>query len=91
MTIEQKKKVLQRIVAVESDIETLKKVRMELVSSGFASASLASGGGNKSYTRIDVDKVTSAINSLVSELKSLRSMLKGTDVALPRQILTVYC
>lgn len=90
MTIEQKRKILQRIASVQSDIDTLKAVRMQLVSSGYASASLASGGGSKSYTRIDIDKVTSTINQLMSELKSLRSILNSTNPAQPKQILVVY-
>lgn len=61
MTTDQKKKVLKRIVGLEYDIDELKRVRKELVSSGYASASLASGGGSKSYTRLDVSKVTETI------------------------------
>ena len=61
MTKDQKKKVLKRIVGLEYDIDELKRVRKELVSNGYASASLASGGGSKSYTRLDVSKVTETI------------------------------
>lgn len=52
---------MKRIVGLEYDIDELKRVRKELVSSGYASASLASGGGSKSYTRLDVSKVTETI------------------------------
>ena len=63
---------------------------MELVSNGYASATLASGGGSKSYTRLDVSKVTETITQLIAELKAVRSMLNGRSPALPSQIITVY-
>jgi len=90
MTTDQKRKVLERIVKVEADVEELKRVRQELVSNGYASASLASGGGSKSYTRLDVSKVSETIMQLSAELKSLRSLLSGRSPALPSQIITVY-
>lgn len=47
----QKRKILRRISEVESDIEELKKTRAEIAKTGYASASMSSGGGSKSYTR----------------------------------------
>lgn len=91
MTTDQKRKVLQRIAALEGDIGELKRVRMELAASGYASATLASGGGSKSYTRLDLSKVTEAISQLVRELKGLRALLCGSSKALPSKIVTVYC
>lgn len=61
MTVEQKRKVLRRIVDLEHDISELKRVRMEIASSGYASATLASSGGSKSYTRQSISSVTEAI------------------------------
>lgn len=90
MNIEQKKKLLQKIVALQSDIETLKKVRLELISSGYASASMSSGAGSKSYTRLDVDKVTSTISQLQVELKNCRKLLKGMSISTPTQTYTIY-
>ena len=72
MTIDQKRKTLQRIAVLESDIEKLKQVRVEIAQTGYASATLSSGGGSKSYTRLDISKITEAINALTSELKKLR-------------------
>lgn len=71
----QKRKILRRISEVERDIEELKRCRVEIAKNGYASASMSSGGGSKSYTRIDVSKITEAISSLTSELKKLRAML----------------
>ena len=69
MTIEQKRKLLKRIAEVERDIDSLKKARTEIAANGYASATLASGGGSKSYTRLDISKITEAISALTSELK----------------------
>jgi len=77
MTVIQKRKLLVRIAEIEGDIEELKRVRMELASSGYSSASLSSTGGAKSYTRMDISKVTEAISQLQSELVQCRSLLAG--------------
>lgn len=75
MNTEQKRKILQRIVDIEHDIDELKKARTEIAVNGYASATLASGGGSRSYTRIDISKLTEAISALTSELKQLRNLL----------------
>lgn len=90
MTISQKRKTLKRIQDLEHDIGQLEAVRMELASSGYASASLASAGGNKSYTRVDISKVSEAIAELKAELKGQRRLLAGSSQAMPSQIYTVY-
>lgn len=77
MTITQTRKVLQRIVEVEKDIEELKRCRAEIAKNGYASATMSSGGGSKSYTRLDLSKITEAISALTSELKQLKAMLTG--------------
>ena len=75
MTVEQKRKILTRIVQVENDIETLRNARTEVAASGYASATLASGGGSRSYTRLDIGKLTEAISALTSELTKLKALL----------------
>lgn len=60
---------------VEKDIEELKRCRSEIAKNGYASATMSSGGGSKSYTRLDLTKITEAISALTSELKQLRAML----------------
>lgn len=77
MTTTQKRKVLQRISEVEKDIEELKRCRSEIAKKGYASATMSSGGGSKSYTRLDLTKITEAISALTSELKKLRAMLSS--------------
>lgn len=78
MTTEQKRKTLQRIADIERDVAALKKARTEIAASGYASATLASGGGSRSYTRLDLSKITEAISALTSELKKLKAALRTT-------------
>lgn len=75
MTTLQKRKILTRISEVEADIEELKRCRVEIAKNGYASATMSSGGGSKSYTHLDVSKITEAISALTSELKKLKAML----------------
>lgn len=51
MTITQQKKILTKIVELESDIDILKKARIEALANGYASATISSSGGSKSFTR----------------------------------------
>lgn len=90
MTIEQKRKILEKIVQLESDIEEMKKARLEVIQTGFSSATLASSGGSKSYTRIDVDKMTSTIRELLRELAQLRDLLAGGSGLGSKQIYHIY-
>ena len=93
LTITQKRKVLQRIADLEHDIEELKRCRLEIAKTGYASASMSSGGGAKSYTRLDMSKITEAISAMTSELSQYRSMLVssgGAGSPLWKTILTIY-
>lgn len=92
MTTEQKRKILQRIVVVENDIEALRNARTEVAASGYASATLASGGGSRSYTRLDISKLTEAISALTSELKKLKELLNDTRTGqgIWQNVLVIY-
>ena len=90
MTIIQKRKVLQRISDIENDIAELKKARQEVASSGYASATVSSGGGQRSYTRSDISKITEAISALTSEMKKLKALLAGGSSSIWTPILVVY-
>jgi hypothetical protein len=92
MTTQQKRKILQRIVVVENDIEALRNARTEIATNGYASATLASGGGSRSYTRLDISKLTEAIAALTSELTKLKAMLQsnGSNQELWKNVLIVY-
>ena len=92
MTTIQKRKVLQRIQEVENDIEELKRCRSEIAKNGYASATMSSGGGSKSYTHLDLTKITEAISALTSELKKLKAMLSsvGGSQGIWKSVLVVY-
>lgn len=74
---------------VESDLKELKRCRSEIAKDGYASATMSSGGGSKSYTRLDLSKITEAISALTSELKQLKAMLSGGGT-LWHNVLVVY-
>jgi len=91
MTTVQKRKILTRVSQIEADIEELKRCRVEIAKNGYASATMSSGGGSRSYTRLDLSKITEAISALTSELKKLRAMLvKVGEQSLWSNVLVVY-
>lgn len=91
MTTVQKRKVLQRMSEVEKDLAELKRCRTEIAKNGYASATMSSGGGSRSYTHLDLSKITEAISALTSELKKLRAMLKNVgSQQLWSNVLVVY-
>ena len=90
MTIEQQRKILKRIANLESDIEQLKQCRKQLAVDGYASATMSSGGGSKSYTKMDIAKLTELIAELQGELKSCRSMLNGGHSTETKQVYQVW-
>ena len=90
MTTLQKRKILKKIQEIELDLDTLQKTRLEIAVNGYASATLASSGGSKSYTRLDLDKITSLIEELSRELKSKRSLLNSESSMTISTIATIY-
>ena len=90
MTTEQKRKLLKRIANLETDIDELKQCRRQLALDGYASATLSSGGGSKSYTKMDIGKITELIAELQGELKSCRTLLNDGQNATSRQVYQVW-
>lgn len=90
ITTTQKRKILTRMSELEHDIEALKKCRLEIATAGYASATLSSTGGTKSYTRLDLTKITEAISALTSELVQLRSMLGDTQQGIWQNVYVIY-
>lgn len=86
MTIAQRKKIMKKIVGLEQDIETLKATRLEIATKGYSSATIASGGGSKTYSRMDIDKISNLISELMKELAEWRNLLTTGN---PRQIKTM--
>ncbi|MBQ7189138.1 MAG: hypothetical protein IJR99_06945 [Kiritimatiellae bacterium] len=90
MNVTQAKKTILKIQQLEKDIDELNRVRMELASSGYSSATISSSGGSKSYTRHDLSKISELISTMTNELKRYRTMLRNGNL-LSDKILTVYC
>ena len=62
-----------------------------MASSGYASATMSSGGGSRSYTHSDISKITEAISALTSELKKLKALLNNNgQQSLWKNVLIVY-
>lgn len=79
MTTVQKKKILIRVQQLEADISTLKQVLFDLATQEYVSATLASQGGSKSFTRRGIGDVERAIEILKNELKQCRKLLRGVN------------
>lgn len=86
----QMRKLLVKVTTLEKDIDELKRVRMELATSGYSSASLSSTGGSKSFTRLDISKVTELITQLTKELAQYKVMLGTGQSRGMESIVTVY-
>jgi hypothetical protein len=90
MTTSQKRQIIERIAEAEADLSTMRRVRMEVAASGFASASLASGGGSKSYTRLDLARIIQLISAMEKEVMGLRKLLAPASAVQPSTTYTVY-
>lgn len=91
MTTTRKRQIIERIAQTEADLATMRRVRMEVAASGFASATLASGGGSKSYTRHDISSILQLISALEREVQGLRKLLTPATSVQPTVTYTVYC
>lgn len=90
MTVVQQRKILEKIVGLEKDIEALKQARTEVALTGYSSATLSSSGGSRSYTRLDLDKMTNLIDQLKAELAQYRNLLFTGKAKTISTITTVY-
>ena len=77
---------MRRIQVLQEDIGRLREARTKIAECGFASASLASGGGSKSYTRLDVAKISELISQLTSELAANKALLAGSSAPAPSYV-----
>lgn len=49
-------------------MDILKQARIDAITNGFASATISTGGGSKSYSRFSPEQFTYVINELLKEL-----------------------
>lgn len=90
MTISQRRTLIERINSIESDIQTLERVLVEISSSGYASATISTSQGSKSYTRANVNDIQKTILFLRKELRRLNNKLFGRSNFTPTTVLTIY-
>lgn len=88
MSIDQKRKILEKIKKIQDRITELEDVRFKLASSEFVSASTSSGTGSKSYSRQNLTQINDAILQLKRELKSYKRLITG-DTGF-KHIYTIY-
>ena len=90
MTTYQKRTIIEKIVNIENDIAELEKARVEIGISGYASATISVSGGSKSYTRMDIDKITKLIGELNNKLTQYKNMLATGNGTPIKTIVPVY-
>lgn len=72
---EEQRRILKQIAECEGNISALRKARIEAALTGYASASISSSGGSKSYTRISLAEITALLKQLTRELAALKNLL----------------
>ena len=90
MTVYQKKKVLQKIAEIEQNIDVLKEARLEAMANGYASASISSGGGSKSFSRFTPEQYSKLIAELERELRQYMSLIVNGTTTPFRTIATIW-
>lgn len=75
---------------VQESLDILKQARIDALANGYASATISSGGGSKSYTRYSPDQFTQVINELLKELSQLRKLLVTGSSSPIKTIVTLY-
>lgn len=68
----------------------MKEARIEAALNGYASASISTSGGSKSYSRMTPDQFTQVINELLKELDQWRSILVTGKSRPIKTIATIY-
>ena len=81
-----KTKLLAARTNLERQIAAVDKAMEEIAVSGTTSATLSAGGGSKSYTRMDLDKLQRFRDRLVDRLVAVLQALRGEAPGLPRHI-----
>lgn len=62
-------------------MQSIEAAQREAAVSGFASASISTSNGSKSWSRMSLSEITSLLNSLRSQLDSLRRQLAGSSTS----------
>ena len=90
MTVIQKRKILFKIQQLELDIEEIRRVRLQIAKTGYASATISATGGSKSYTRTNLSELTDLLYNLTDQLQKYRILLTGNSGPLTKTYHVVY-
>ena len=88
------KKIMLKIQNLDQQICELERTQFEIASNGYASASIGSSGGSKSYTKLDLPKITALISQLKNERRRYQLLLGNggnSSSLLGGKILHIYC
>lgn len=85
-------KIVQKISTLDQQIAQLEQVQFDLASNGYSSATISSSGGSRSYTRLDLPKVSTLLNSLKMERRKYQILLSNNGNAefTIGKVLTIY-
>ena len=85
------KKIMLKVQNLESQIEEIERTIFEISANGYASATISSSGGSKSYSRLDLPKLESLLNHLKNEKRQYQTFLSnGGNSMLGGKIIHVY-
>ena len=79
-----KRQLLEWIKAIDHAIQ-------EIALTGTASATISAGGGSKSYTRLDIDKLRTLRKDYLGRLSQINRTLTGIVPGGIRHVMTVRC
>ena len=72
-------------------IRTIDRVILDIATNGTASATLSAGGGSKSYTRLDIDKLRELRAEYLGRVAQINRRLAGFPSTGIRRILVTRC
>jgi len=72
-------------------IRTIDRVILDIATNGYASATLSAGGGSKSYTRLDTDKLRELRAEYLGRVARINRRLAGLPSTGIRRILVTRC
>ncbi len=89
MSTAQRTYLANELVSLTRDIAAIDKAIREIATAGYASASLSSGGGSKSYTRLDLAGLRALRAELATRRAAVASALSGRSATGIRHLVTV--
>ena len=89
MSTAQRTYLARQLVSLTRDIAAIDEAIRQIATAGYASASLSSGGGSKSYTRLDLGNLRALRAELATRRAAVTSALSGRSATGIRHLVTV--